>query len=162
MSDDERSALVRQLIGIIGNRLLDPLEILLGSPDDVTLASFDQLCTACERSAGYWADRLLGPDDTDARYASASLIGALYPSDTAFDPPASWWQTPLGRIVARRAGHPGASAVSYSVAGAMLGVTRQGVHDLVTRGKLERHPDGGVTVESVRDRINLHGQRSVT
>jgi len=40
------------------------------------------------------------------------------------------------------------------VAGAMLGVTRQGVHDLVTRGKLARHPDGGVTVDSVRARRN--------
>lgn len=54
----------------------------------------------------------------------------------------------------RRAGHPSAQAVSYSVAGAMLGVTRQGVHDLVTRGKLARHPDGGVTVDSVRARLN--------
>jgi hypothetical protein len=36
----------------------------------------------------------------------------------------------------------------------MLGMTRQGVHDLVTRGKLARHPDGGVTVDSVRARLN--------
>jgi hypothetical protein len=56
--------------------------------------------------------------------------------------------------VLRRAGHPSAQAVSYSVAGAMLGVTRQGVHDLVTRGKLARHPDGGVTVDSVRARLH--------
>jgi hypothetical protein len=40
------------------------------------------------------------------------------------------------------------------VAGAMLGVTRQGVHDLVSRGKLDRHPDGGVTTDSVRARRN--------
>jgi hypothetical protein len=39
----------------------------------------------------------------------------------------------------------------------MLGMTRQGVHDLVSRGKLDRHPDGGVTTDSVRAR--LHGQR---
>jgi len=43
--------------------------------------------------------------------------------------------------------------VSYAVAGAMLGVTRQGVHDLVTRGKLARHPSGGVLTASVRDRL---------
>jgi hypothetical protein len=36
----------------------------------------------------------------------------------------------------------------------MLGITRQGVHDLVTRGKLARHPDGGVKPESVRARLN--------
>jgi hypothetical protein len=35
----------------------------------------------------------------------------------------------------------------------MLGVTRQGVHDLVTRGKLARHADGGVTTESVSNRM---------
>jgi len=42
--------------------------------------------------------------------------------------------------------------VSYAVAGAMLGVTRQGV-DLVTRGKLARHPGGRVLTAGVRDRI---------
>jgi hypothetical protein len=61
---------------------------------------------------------------------------------------------PLGQVVLCRAGHPSAQAVSYSVAGAMFGMTRQGVHDLVTRGKLARHPDGGVTVDSVRARLN--------
>ncbi|HMH94663.1 MAG TPA: hypothetical protein VK586_26710 [Streptosporangiaceae bacterium] len=43
--------------------------------------------------------------------------------------------------------------MSYAVAGAMLGVTRQGVHDLVTRGKLARHPGGRVLTAGVRDRI---------
>jgi hypothetical protein len=52
-----------------------------------------------------------------------------------------------------RVGHPGADAVSYATAGAMLGITRQGVHDLVQRGKLLRHPDGGVVPASVRARF---------
>ena len=38
-------------------------------------------------------------------------------------------------------------------AGAMLGISRQGVHDLVRRGRLPRHPDGGVPSAAVRDRL---------
>jgi hypothetical protein len=97
---------------------------------------------------------LLGDDDQAAASTAIRLVAALYPGDTPFDPPPEWWRTPLGQVVLRRVGHPSAQAVSYSVAGAMLGVTRQGVHDLVTRGKLARHPDGGVTVDSVRARRN--------
>jgi hypothetical protein len=96
----------------------------------------------------------LGDDDQAAAHTAIRIVSALYPSDTPFDPPAQWWRTPLGQVVLCRAGHPSAQAVSYSAAGAMLGMTRQGVHDLVTRGKLARHPDGGVTVDSVRARLN--------
>lgn len=105
-------------------------------------------------SSRAWAAELLGDDDQVAARTAIRIVAALYPGDTPFDPPAEWWRTPLGQVVLRRAGHPSAEAVSYSVAGAMLGMTRQGVHDLVTRGKLARHPDGGVTVESVRARLD--------
>lgn len=137
--------LAQQLVGIIERRLLDPLEILI----DSDLAN---LRRKAEAAAGSFAARLLGPDDKDAAWAAATLIGALYPGDTAFDPPADWWRTPLGQAVLRRVGHPSATAVPYALAGAMLGITRQGVHDLVVRGKLLRDPDGGVTVASVRER----------
>jgi hypothetical protein len=146
----DSTGLAQQLMAAMGNRLLDPLEILLDDP-------VEELRGRCERAAESWAARLLGPD---AVYAIASIIGALYPSDSAFDPPADWWQTPLGRVVLLRAGFPGREAVSYAVAGAMLGVTRQGVHDLVTRGKLARHPDGGVTVTSIRERIQVRGLKT--
>jgi hypothetical protein len=146
----DSTGLAQQLMAAMGNRLLDPLEILLDDP-------VEELRGRCERAAESWAARLLGPD---AGYAIASIIGALYPSDSAFDPPADWWQTPLGRVVLLRAGFPGREAVSYAVAGAMLGVTRQGVHDLVTRGKLARHPDGGVTVTSIRERIQVRGLKT--
>ncbi|MGW1678342.1 hypothetical protein [Saccharopolyspora sp. NPDC002376] len=46
-------------------------------------------------------------------------------------------------------------SVSFSTAGAILGITRQGVHDLVSRGKLDRHPDGGVRTTSIRARLDL-------
>ncbi|WP_018657753.1 hypothetical protein [Actinomadura flavalba] len=139
--------LTAQLLSLVEARLVDPLEILLE----------DDLATVRSRlaaRAGTWAQRLLGDDGPAAALTAARLVAALYPGDGPFDPPAAWWATPLGRVVAWRVGHPGAEAVSYAVAGAMLGVTRQGVHDLVTRGKLARHPSGGVTTASVRDRID--------
>ncbi|MET0237415.1 MAG: hypothetical protein ABW224_22385 [Kibdelosporangium sp.] len=144
----ETGPLARQLMAIMGSRLLDPLEILLDDP-------VSDLRARCERAALRWADRLQGPD---ANFAIASIIGALYPGDSAFDPPADWWTTPLGQVVLQRMGFPGREAVTYAIAGAMLGVTRQGVHDLVTRHKLARHPDGGVTVTSIRERIQLRGK----
>jgi hypothetical protein len=147
---DETGPLAQQLMAIMGSRLLDPLEILLDDP-------VPDLRAQCERAAERWAARLHGPQ---ANFAIASIVGALYPGDKAFDPPADWWTTPLGRVVLVRVGFPGREAVSYAVAGSMLGVTRQGVHDLVTRGKLARHPDGGVTVTSIRERIQLRGQRT--
>ncbi len=138
--------LAEQIATIIRTRLLDPLEILF---DDV-----GDLPSRAEVVARQMAETMQGDDDSAAVHAIARLIGALYPGDAPFDPPADWWRTPLGQVVARRMGHPAAQAVSYSVAGAMLGVTKQGVHDLVRRGKLERNSDGGgVTVASVRERL---------
>ncbi|MGR6918809.1 hypothetical protein ACU635_31565 [[Actinomadura] parvosata] len=49
--------------------------------------------------------------------------------------------------------------VSYAVAGAMLGIACQGVHDLVTRGKLGRHESGGVTTALVQRRITSSDAR---
>jgi hypothetical protein len=143
------------LVRLIDVRLLDPLEILLDGDEGV-----DALRRTVRQRAETWADRVLDGDEQTATYAIARLMATLYPGDAPFDPPAEWWRTPLGQVVVRRVGHPFASAVSYSVAGAMLGITRQGVHDLVTRGKLERHPDGGVTPASVRDRLNRRSPTS--
>ena len=110
--------------------------------------------TIVRQRAETWASVMLGRDDRAAVQMIARVISSLYPGDAPFVPPAEWWRTPLGQVAVRRVGHPSARAVSYSVAGAMLGITRQGVHDLVARQKLERHPEGGVTVESVRARAS--------
>jgi hypothetical protein len=142
----ERQRLADHLAEVVVRRLVDPLEILLGHSGD--------LHAEIAATSRAWAAALLGDDDQAAARTAIRLVAALYPGDTPFDPPPQWWRTPLGQVVLRRAGHPSAQAVSYSVAGAMLGVTRQGVHDLVTRGKLARDPDGGVTVDSVRARLN--------
>lgn len=144
-----RTQLIDQLIRLVDVRLLDPLEILLDGDDAVESAR-----TVVTRRAEAWATVMLGPDEQAAVLMIVRVISSLYPGDTPFEPPAGWWRTPLGQVTLRRVGHPSAQAVSYSVAGAMLGITRQGVHDLVTRHKLERHPEGGVTVESVRARAS--------
>jgi hypothetical protein len=143
-----RDELVEQLARLLDVRLLDPLEILLDGDDTV-----GALRSVVRLRAGQWADQMRDGDDATAVRTAARLIATLYPGDRAFDPPDDWWQTPMGQIVARRAGHPGAVAVSYATAGAMLGISRQGVHDLVRRGRLPRHPDGGVPSSAVRDRL---------
>lgn len=140
--------LADQLIGLLEVRLIDPLEILLESHTE--LSGVRERVVA---QAGVWATRLLGNDEVTARYTAIRLVSTLYPGDHGFTPPSGWWQSPLGRVMALRVGHPAADSVSYAVAGAMLGITRQGVHDLITRGKLDRHPDKGVTTASVQRRI---------
>jgi hypothetical protein len=139
------AALADDLKRVIGSRLIDPLDILFGAGEE--------LRERLDTQAREWADVLLGPDDQAASYTAIRLVSALYPSDAPFDPPPAWWGSPFGQAVLRRAGHPAAVAVPFSVAAAMLGITRQGVHDLTVRGKLQRDPEGGVTVESVRARL---------
>lgn len=140
--------LVEQLVRTIDIRLLDPLEILLDGDETV-----DALRTVVRVRAEAWAHRLVRGDDREAVGVVLRIVATLYPGDGPFEPPLDWWRSPLGQTVARRVGHPTAASVSYAVAGAMLGITRQGVHDLVNRGKLARHPDGGVAPSSVRDRL---------
>jgi hypothetical protein len=147
----EHVALRDDLLRLVTSRLLDPLEILLPH------VAVDRQLVRGE--ADMWAAQLLGPDGALATGVAARLVGVLYPGDEPFDPPESWWATPLGRVIARRVGFPGREHVSFAVAGAMLGITRQGVHDLVNRDKLRRHPDGGVTVASVRARLDLRREQ---
>ncbi|CAM01234.1 hypothetical protein A8924_2322 [Saccharopolyspora erythraea NRRL 2338] len=139
--------LAGELVRLVGGRLLDPLEILLDG------AGTGPLRERVRADAEMWAAQSPGSADEPAVALVARLLAALYPGDEPFDPPESWWRTPLGRVTARRVGHPARHHVSFATAGAMLGITRQGVHDLVGRGKLRRHPDGGIDSESVRERL---------
>ncbi|WP_430783810.1 hypothetical protein [Actinoplanes sp. G11-F43] len=144
--------LAGQLLRMLDTRLLDPLEILI--QDDRPVGAMRDLLRV---RATEWARVLEGADHTAAVHLIARLIAALHPDEHAFNPPADWWRSPFGQIVLRRVGHPYAASVSYATAGAMLGVTRQAVHDLVRRGRLPRHPDGGVPVAAIRDRLPTEG-----
>ncbi|MFV2104733.1 hypothetical protein [Micromonospora sp. LOL_024] len=142
----ERDELAAHLAGLIASRLLDPLEILLESD----LADVRERVTTLSATM---ADQLLDHNEQRAARVAIRLVSTLYPSDEPFRPTATWWATPLGQIVVRLVGHPSAESVSYAEAGAMLGISRQGVHDLVVRKKLERHPSGGVTTISIQARL---------
>ncbi|WJK39835.1 hypothetical protein O7608_25860 [Solwaraspora sp. WMMA2056] len=146
MAVPTHTELTDHLVRQIDIRLVDPLEILLDDP-------LDDLRGRVNRRADTLATALLDGDDTAALHTAIRLHSSLHPGDGPFDPPVDWWRTPLGQVVAARFGHPTAAGVSLPVAGAMLGISRQGVHDLVRRGKLDRHPDGGVTSASIRDRL---------
>lgn len=148
MTSPPASPLAAQIIRLLDIRLTDPLEILLdGDP------SVEEVRLRLHRRAINWAYVISRGPEPEAVRAIARLIATLYPDDHAFAPPVEWWRTPLGQAVARRVGHPFATSVSLAMAGAMLGISRQGVHDLVRRGKLPRHPDGGVPVDAVRERL---------
>lgn len=149
---DERRALAEDLRRVVGSRLLDALDILFEL--DELSGDRGRLRELLEVKSRTWADVLCGEDDRAAAFLAIRLVSALYPGDAPFDPPAAWWGTPLGRAVARRAGHPAATAVPVSVAAAMLDITRQGVHDLVRRHKLDRDPDGAITTASIQARLS--------
>lgn len=137
------------LTALLTAHLLDPMEMwMAGDPH------FHQRQPDALAQVKTWTKRLLGPDSDDAVHAIVQLIAVFYPSDSAFEPALTWWESPLGRVTAHRFGHPGATAVSYATAGAMLGISRQGVHDLVKRNKLATHPDGGVATSAIQQRLS--------
>lgn len=96
--------------------------------------------------APMWAAILTGDDDDERAELVQDILVALWGDG---DPPPGWWSTPLGRACAMSLGHDTSEAVSRSVAGAILGVHRGTIDRLVHRGRLERHPDGGLTRASV-------------
>lgn len=102
--------------------------------------------------ARMWASDLLGDDDRLAAQTVIDLVNVLFPGDTG--PGADWWRTPLGQAAARSTGYPDADVVSYSVAGAMLGCSKQYVGKLANAGRLQRGRSGGVTTTSVRAILN--------
>lgn len=148
------TAIARQLRHDVASRFLDPLEALLDPGTTATAALRRRL----EADVEMWAAQVTGPDERLAAATASRLVSTVYQDGDRFDPPARWWRTPFGNLVARRFGHPRAEVVGLTQASAMLGITRQGAHDLVKRGKLHRDPHGsGILVSSVRDRLNAAG-----
>lgn len=97
-------------------------------------------------------------DDRLAAEACLTVMSLLWPRCAPEDcGHPDWWRTPLGQLCARSLGHHDAEAVTHSVAAAMLGIGTGQIGSLVSRGKLDRHPDGGVLRASVLRRIA--GQR---
>lgn len=141
----------------VARQLGDELDRAIAAPAG-TLLGLDLLDILSER-IGARSDLLAHQlcQDSDDRLAAQTVIdimGALWPSCSPEDcGEAGWWRTPLGRMCARSLGHTDSDAVTYSVAAAMLGVARGTVSTLVSRGTLDRHPDGGVLRASVLQRL---------
>jgi len=147
--------IARQIQQDAERTLLDPLDLLL-DPAGRTGATAE-LRTQLAADAEMWAAQVTGRDVELARATAMRVIAAIYQTGDTFTPPDTWWRTPFGSLVAQRFGHPSAAVVSLSVASAMLGITRQGAHDLVKRGKLQRDPEGsGVLVSSIQHRLVSH------
>lgn len=130
-----------QVADLIGERLLWPLETLLGPGEEFAL-----LRQRADAAARIMAAQLASRDDKLAAQTAIDLAGTVLPDAI----PDDFWPTPLGRLIAKSVGWPGAEEVSYSQAAAMLGVSKTRVQQLLEAGKLERHPGGGVTSVSVR------------
>jgi excisionase family DNA binding protein len=128
--------------------LATALGALLG-PDLVTLLG-DRAGQAAPRLVADLTDGDLGDE------VAADLLAVLWPHG---DPDLSWWRTPLGRAVAPHwAAHQDRSW-THAEAAEVLGVTRGTVAQLVARGDLARHADGGVQVTAVVARLIRLGER---
>lgn len=132
-------------LAVCGLRFADPTDAVAASQID---------------SVAHVMAAQLAQDDDDRLSAQTCIdvMCLLWPEAAPEDcGQAVWWRTPLGRLCARSLGRDDAEAVSQSVAAAMLGVTRGTIAQLVHRGTLDRHPDGGVLRASVLQRIDRLG-----
>jgi hypothetical protein len=138
-----------QLADELDARLVGPVRSLLG----VDLA--EQLADRLTACAPMLAGQLTSGDDRLVAETVIDVMLALWGTD---DPPRRWWRTPLGvRCAASLAGQRD-GAFSRRAAADMLDVHVGTVDQLLSRGTLERHPDGGVTAGSVLARVaRLHG-----
>lgn len=147
--DVHAAALAADLASTVRRRVLDPLEILLAP----SAADARRLDARLNEAVDDWVASLLGDNTAEAVATASRLLAALFGDVDEQSMPRAWWPTPFGRVVAHRMGYPGRTELTRAEAAALLGITRQGVHDLVGRGKLDRTTAGGVTNESVRARL---------
>lgn len=149
MTTATTEAVARQLQDELDRALVVPVGSVLG------LDLADMLAERIQARSDLLAAQVC--QDDDDRLAAQSVIdlmAVLWPRCSPEDVgEADWWRTPLGRMCARSLGRGDSDAVTYSIAAAMLGVARGTVSTLVSRGSLDRHPDGGVTRASVLLRL---------
>ncbi|WP_207211998.1 hypothetical protein [Promicromonospora panici] len=126
MTTDEHVELADELLRLIERRIVDPLEILFGSDEQVRPVR-DQLRIETE----VWAAQLLVRDDKLAVHTAARLVAALFPGDGPFDPPDAWWPGASGtragtRCRSPRRGRcwasPGRASTTWSSASSSTGI----------------------------------------
>lgn len=85
--------------------------------------------------------------DDDDRLAAQTVIDLMAVLGDRDD---NWYlTTPLGRAVARSAAGLPTDAMSFARAAAALGVSRSRIQQFVGEGRIDRHPDGGLSAASV-------------
>lgn len=94
------------------------------------------------------AERLTAGVLAGDRDAGATILELAWPDS---DPTIAWWSTPLGAATALATAHQ--DRVELDVAAAVLGVTTAAITADLDAGILDRHPDGGATLASVRARV---------
>lgn len=153
---DIRQVLVRQIVEELDVAIAGPVGTLVGI--DLAQLVRDRVSSV----APVLASQLTDDDERLVAQTVIDLMCALWPDASPEDcGQADWWRTPLGRACAASLGRGDSESVSQSVAAAMLGVTTGTVAQLVHRGTLERHSQGGVARASVLSRVaRLAAQRS--
>lgn len=69
------------------------------------------------------------------------------------EPPADWWRTPLGLVMAQAVQYDDTTDLTQQHAADILGVARGSVAQMLARGTLARSPRGGVARASVLHRL---------
>lgn len=134
---DVANQIRRELIALIA----EPFAPLLG--DDLYRTFIQRI----EERAPFIARQVTADNSPAAEQLTTDLMYLLWGPD---EPNPEWWSTPLGGVCARHLHHPAATAVSNKTAADMLATTPAAIARLVENGKLERHPDGGITRSSIR------------
>lgn len=116
---------------------------------------------ALDTQADSLVDRLGSGDDRIAADAMRDVMGALWPHGSPETVGRTdWWRTALGHRVAATLAAADDESVTHATAAEMLGVHKGTVAQLVSRGNLERHGDGGVRRASVLRRLSRMAEKS--
>lgn len=134
--------------GQLGDELQLVAERLAALAPDLHPLTNDRVRRSLAQAAEHAAMLICGDDVDDGIRAQAiiDVMNVLWPTS---DPDPDWWSTPLGQACARSLGAASATSWTQSVAAAQLGVTVGTIKQLVHRGTLARHPDGGVVPADV-------------
>lgn len=138
------SGVAGQIVQDLDAYVLWPLVSLLG------IDMHDLMLDRAEARSRFLAFELTGADTRARAQAVVDLMSALWGRG---DPPDSWWTTPLGRACAAALASQVDASVTHQQAADMLGITRGSIAQMVARGTLLRHQDGGVDKAAVLRRL---------
>ncbi|WP_454859646.1 hypothetical protein [Promicromonospora soli] len=138
------SGVAGQIVQDLDAYVLWPLVPLLG------IDMHDLMLDRAEARSRLLAAELTGAEPRVRAQAVIDLMNSLWGQG---DPPAHWWNTPLGRTCAGALASQVDVAITHQEAADMLGITRGSIAQMVARGTLLRHQDGGVEKAAVLRRL---------